>query len=83
MTYGTASRCSGNRDNRARGGQGFRIWGVPIIRGTFLGVPIIRIIVFWGLYGGPGNYHLGSGFKARILGLGFKPAQGSGNLLVA
>ena len=33
---------------------------VPTIMGTFLGVPIIRIIVFWGLYWGPfimGNYH--------------------------
>ena len=29
------------------------IWGFPKIRGTFLGVPIIRTIVFWGLYGGP------------------------------
>ena len=30
--------------------------------GTFLGVPIIRIIVYWGLYWGPlilGNYHIG------------------------
>ena len=29
--------------------------------GTFLGVPIIRTIVFWGLYWGPpflGNYHI-------------------------
>ena len=29
--------------------------------GTFLGVPIIRTIVFWGLYWGPlilGNYHM-------------------------
>ena len=37
------------------------IWGCPKIRGTFLGVPIIRIIVFWGLYWGPlilGNYQL-------------------------
>ena len=36
------------------------IWGVPKIRGTILGVPIIRIIIFWGLYWGPlllGNYH--------------------------
>ena len=24
------------------------IWGFPKIRGTFLGVPIIRIIVYWG-----------------------------------
>ena len=37
------------------------IWGFPKIRGTLLGVPIIRTIVFWGLYWGPlilGNYHL-------------------------
>ena len=37
------------------------IWGFPQIRGTSLGVPIIRIIVFWGLYWGPpilGNYHM-------------------------
>ena len=29
--------------------------------GTFLGVPIIRIIVYWGLYWDPpilGNYHI-------------------------
>ena len=37
------------------------IWGCPKIRGTILGVPKIRIIVFWGLYWGPlilGNYHI-------------------------
>ena len=28
-------------------------WGFPKIRGTILGVPRIRIIVFWGLYWGP------------------------------
>ena len=28
----------------------YNIWGFPQIRDTFLGVPIIRIIVFWGLY---------------------------------
>ena len=28
-------------------------WGIPKIRGTFLGVPIIRTLVFWGLYWGP------------------------------
>ena len=36
-------------------------WGFPKIRGTILGVPIIRTIVFWGLYWGPlilGNYHI-------------------------
>ena len=37
------------------------IWVFPKIRGTFLGVPIIRTIAFWGLYWGPptlGNYHI-------------------------
>ena len=32
------------------------IWGLPKIRGTILGVPIIRIIVFWGLYWGPPKF---------------------------
>ena len=35
--------------------------GFPKIRGTFLEVPIGRIIVFWGVYWGPpilGNYHI-------------------------
>ena len=44
------------------------IWGFPKIGGTFLGVPIIRTIVFWGLYLGPsilGNYHLAGGGKGR------------------
>ena len=38
-----------------------KIWEFPKIRGTILGVPIIRTIVFWGLYWGPlilGNYHM-------------------------
>ena len=37
------------------------IWGFPKIRGTFLGVPIIRTIVYWGLDWGTlilGNYHM-------------------------
>ena len=37
------------------------IWGFLKIRGPFLGVPIIRTIVFWGLYWGTlilGNYHI-------------------------
>ena len=36
------------------------MWGFPKIRGTILGVPIIRTIVLSGLYWGPlnlGNYH--------------------------
>ena len=38
------------------------IRGVPKTRGALFGVPIIRTIVFWGLYWGPliwGNYHEG------------------------
>ena len=40
---------------------GHRTWGFPKIRGTILGVPIVRTIVFWGLHWGPlilGNYHI-------------------------
>ena len=47
-------------------GSGLRIWEFPKIRGTLLGVPIIRTIVFGGLYWGPlilGNYHLGLGLE--------------------
>ena len=49
------------------------MWGFPKIRGTLLGVPIIRTIVFWGLHWGPhilGNYHL--------LDLGFQGFEGLG-----
>ena len=49
--------------------MGFRVKGLgvvvtcgfPISRGTILGVPITRAIVYWGPYWGPpllGNYHL-------------------------
>ena len=44
------------RDNGKENGSyylGFRVWGFPKIRGTFLGVPIIRTIVFGSLYWGP------------------------------
>ena len=37
--------------------------------GTFLGVPIIRTIVFWGLYWGPlvlGNYHITTMMENQI-----------------
>ena len=37
------------------------MWEFPEIRGTFLGVHMIRIIIVWGLYLGPlivGNYHI-------------------------
>ena len=43
---------------------GVMIWGFPKIRGTLLGVPIIRTVIFLGLYWGPlvlGNYHLSNG----------------------
>ena len=36
-------------------------WGFPKTRGSTQGVPIIRTIVFGGLYSGPpilGNYHI-------------------------
>ena len=42
--------------------QCFAMWGCPKLRGTCLGIPIIRIPLFWGLYFVPpilGNYHLG------------------------
>ena len=35
--------------------------GVPRITGTFVGVCVTRVIIFWGLYPGPlilGNYHM-------------------------
>ena len=44
--------------------RGFRhtlMWGFPTIRGTILGVPLIRARVFGGIYWGPlilGNYHV-------------------------
>ena len=33
--------------------RGFRGSGFPKIKGTILGVLIIRVIIFWGLYWGP------------------------------
>ena len=37
------------------------MWGFPRMRGTILGVPMIRTIVYWGLYWVPlilGNYRM-------------------------
>ena len=37
------------------------MWEFPKIKGTFLGVPILRIIIYWGLYWGTlilGKYHV-------------------------
>ena len=53
---------------------GTQKWGFPKIRDTILGVPIIRTIVFWGLYWGPpilGNYQV----LARGLLIGLLPAH--------
>ena len=44
----------------------------PRIRGTFVGVPIIGIIIYLGLYWGPlilGNYHIGL-YRGQGLGFG-------------
>ena len=49
------------------------LWGFPKIKGTFLGVPIVRTVVLWGLYWGPlilGNYHLKSPFRSYTRNLG-------------
>ena len=43
-----------------------RKWGFPKIRGTILGVPIIRTIVYWGLYWGPLNGFLKNPFLQRL-----------------
>ena len=37
--------------HKVEGTGSYRIWGFPKIRGTFLGVAIIRIIVFWDYIG--------------------------------
>ena len=45
----------------------FAVWGFSKIKGTIVGVPIIRTIVFWGLYWSPlnlGNYRV-SGVSER------------------
>ena len=42
----------------------------PEIRGTMLGVPVIRTIIFWGLYWGTplqGNYHSLAGAIVLLL----------------
>ena len=45
--------------------------GFPKIRGTILKVPIIRIVVYWGLYLGTlilGNYHGALARRRKALG---------------
>ena len=54
-------------------------WKFPKIRGTILGVPIVRTIVFGSLYWGPpilGNYHLDttSGLELQARKLWFSNA---------
>ena len=52
-------------------------WGFPKIRGTILGIPIIRTIVYWGLYWGPlilGNYHIFSRWYSQA---GAYPVSGA------
>ena len=47
----------------------------PKIRGTLSGIPIIRTIVFWGLYWGPlilGNYHIYLGWTSVFLAFGLR-----------
>ena len=51
------------------------IWGFPKIRGTILGVPMTRTIVFLGLYWGPlilGNYNI-LGPQSREMGSPLNP----------
>ena len=48
------------------------MWGFPKIRSTLLGVPIVRTIIYWGLYWGPlilGNYHVVFGKTRARLGV--------------
>ena len=61
------------------------IWEFPKIGGggrggTFFRVPIRRIIVYWGLYGGAlilGNYHMWRGLKLGIAQIRKKGCFGS------
>ena len=57
------------------------IWGFPKkLGGTFVGVPIIRTIVYWGLCWGPlilGNYHFSTGLtdESQVLSTSPKPVE--------
>ena len=56
------------------------IWGFPQIRGTFLGVPIIGIIIYWGLYWGHpilGNYHIAMSWSSVCSVIGHNLQQSS------
>ena len=47
----------------------FRKWEVPKIRGTILGIPIIKTIVFWGLHWDPPN---DGNYQTLVLQLGVR-----------
>ena len=52
------------------------------MRGTILGVPGIRTIVFWGLYWGPpilGNYQMSKSLRAPVFGV-WRAGRKSGGL---
>ena len=54
-------------------GLGFRVWGFPKIKGTLLGVPIIRVIVFRGIYIGVplflGHHHISPVIECFLSGM--------------
>ena len=61
---GILENCGVLLEDGIRTATGIDIWEYPKIRGTFLGVPIVRIVVFGGLYWGSpilGNYHIYTG----------------------
>ena len=49
LTFGLVGNESGRKEWK-KGMKTTIIWGFPKIRGTLLGVPIIRIILYWGLH---------------------------------
>ena len=51
--FGFACGVSEASHEIVREAAGLCTWGFPKIRVPFLGVPIIRTIVYWGLYWGP------------------------------
>ena len=59
----------------------YPIWRFPKLGVLFWGVPILRIIVFWGLYWGPlilGNYHFRWVYARMILVRGVVSSGDSG-----
>ena len=63
--------CHGGCSQRVKDweARGTIICGFHKIQGTFLGVPVTSVFVFWGLYWGPlivGNYGLNLGWGGPI-----------------